>query len=308
MNSATNLVEVAPIPGMHEALKAALEQSPELNQNILAASVGAFGAAVQRSESHGQEIQVTPDLLSKFIANSAAITVIPESILNRLEPYMRYHSKSPVDIPEDSSNNDIALTAVENHINTFPSGCYSFKHHPINFIISERQDGGSNYLIYLTGSHLFLKTKSKEVVENFVKIAVESWHTEYKGVIQYNPARDIDANELGASLGEVSISDKVSKKEKHIASRQDSTEGDYYEGKVGVMFDNFANIKEADKQIRSTPDVIKLTNVIYMSSKFRMNFYKVKTEQVNTLISILCDISGVSYAELNVTVELDWND
>ena len=293
-----DLVEVAPIPGMHEALKAALEQSPELNQNILAASVGAFGAAVQRSESHGQEIQVTPDLLSKFVANSAAITVIPESILKRLEPHMRYHSKYLVDIPEGSSNNDIALTAAENHINSFPSGCYSFKHHPINFIISERQDGDSNYLIYLTGSHLFLKTKSKEVVENFVKIAVESWHTEYKGVIQYNPARDIDANELGDSLGEVSISDKLSRREANIAYEQALAEGSYCEGEIIVVFNNFANIKEADEKIRTIPEIIELSSSAYIKNH-RLHTYTVKKGQEKKLIHPIHDIDGVNYINLN---------
>ena len=338
-----NLVSVAPIPGMLGALSELLEQSPELSQNILAASVRAFGAVVQgneldeqkiqvapgllskcvasiknvlaasvrafgavvqRSELHGKKIQVAPDLLSKFVANPAAITVIPKSILKRLEPHMRYYLKNPVDIPEGSSNNDIALPAAGGYMNSLPSGCYSFKHHPINFIIPERQGEGSDYLIYLAGSHLFLKTKSKDAVENFVKIAVESWHTEYKSIIQYNPVCDLDAIELGPRLGEGSVPDKKSKYKGCITREQDAPKESYKEGTLLVGFDNFANIKEMDKKIRSLPDVIGLGCCYYMGSDYRMHVYKIEQGQEKKLVPLMYDIDGVYFVELNRIMKL----
>ena len=294
-----NLVSVAPIPGMLAALSPLLKHNPGLIQNILVASVRAFGAVVKRSELHGKKIQVAPDLLSKFVANPAAITVIPESILKRLVPHMRYHLMPPVDIPEGSSNNDIALPAAGGYMNSLPSGCYSFKRHPINFIIPEGQGEGSDYLTYLAGSHLFLKTKSKDAVENFIKIAVESWHTEYKGVIQYNPVCDLDAIELGPRLGEGSVPDKKSKFEGYIALEQNESKEYYNEGKLMVMFDSFASIKEVDKIIRSLPDVIELYQCIYMGSDFRMHVYKVEKGQEKKLVPLMYDVEGVDVVELN---------
>ena len=294
-----NLVSVAPIPGMLAALSPLLKRNPGLIQNILVASVRAFGAVVKRSELHGKKIQVAPDLLSKFVANPAAITVIPESILKRLEPHMKYYLKNPVDIPEGSSNNDIALPAAGGYMNSLPSGCYSFKHHPINFIIPERQGEGSDYLIYLAGSHLFLKTKSKDAVENFVKIAVESWLAECKGGIQYNPVCDLDAIELGPRLGEGTVPDKKSKFEGDIASEQNESKENYDEGDLMVGFDNFADIKEMDKKIRSLPGVIELGHCYYMGSGYRMHAYKVEEGQEKKLVPLMYDISGVYFVELN---------